>query len=240
VWRGRYFRDEAEKHGGLVSMRLENQAEDDVVQVSQNVDVAGDFRIGGTYRLSAWMRSEGLAKPNGINLGALTADLKGKGAWRIPMPTGGDWTRGEATFTVPKGTDFLRIMCHVDGPGKVWIDDMALEEVREDGTTVEVMRPDTPPDHEVMAQWVRLYSGEGRPYLLLGRMLHPPKLECGTTSYQGAEYPAILHNAYRAPDGSEAVVLMNATGDQQTGALAWHDRPIALELKPWEARLITE
>jgi len=52
------------------------------------------------------------------------------------------------------------------------------------------------------------------------------------------ELPAILHNAYRAPDGSEAVVAVNITDQPQTGRLHWQGKPIVLSLAPWEAALI--
>ncbi len=235
VWRGSFARDEEDKHAGESSLRLENTRDDDVVQVSRNLPFRGQFHAGGTYRLSVWMKSEGLAKPNGINLGALTGELQSKGGWRIDMPpSGAGWVRGEATFTVPEGADYLRIMMHVEGPGRVWVDDMRLEQVAADGTLSELMRPDVPPDHDIMARWVELFSKQGRPYLLHGRMLHPPKLQCATTTDGGQSFPAILHNAYRAADGSEAVVMANATSEPQNGTLHWGGEEIPVELKPWE------
>ena len=54
------------------------------------------------------------------------------------------------------------------------------------------------------------------------------------------EHPAILHNAFRAPDGSEAVIAVNITDQQQTGALTWAGREIPLALSPWEIRLVRE
>ncbi len=241
VWRGECARDAEVRHGGGSSLRLRNQAEDDVVQVSRNLMIGETFHAGGAYRLSAWLRSEGLARPNAINLATLTGDLRSTGSWRIPMPeAGGEWSLGEATFTVPAEGEFLRIMLHVSGPGTVWVDDLVLEEVLDDGSTRIVDRPEFPPDHAMMSQWVRLFSGEGRPYLLLGRMLRPPVLTASATEYGGRAHPAILHNAYRAPDGSEAVVLVNATHERQLGRLEWHGRSVALDLAPWEARLVRD
>ena len=156
----------------------------------------------------------------------------------MPTEASDEWTRVEATFTVPEASDFLRIMCNMEGRGEVWIDDMLLEEVSADGSASELMRPETPPDHEFMLQWVELYSGEGRPYLLFGRMLHPPALDCATIEQAGFTWPAVLHNAYRAPDGAEAVVLVNATDEQQQATLAWGGREHELTFKPWEAKLV--
>lgn len=178
------------------------------------------------------MKSSGLKQRNAIGLGAFTDLMKSTGSWHIAMPDkAGDWVRGEATFTLPANTQFLRIMLHMNGPGTVWFDDMTLEEVRPDGSAVVVQRPDKPTDHELMRQWVELFHGEGRPYLLLGKMLHPPKLETATFEYQKRRFPAILHNAFEAADGSQAVVLVNATDQPQTGKLTWA-RPGAAAFAP--------
>ncbi|HJN16488.1 MAG TPA: DUF6259 domain-containing protein, partial [Armatimonadota bacterium] len=239
VWNGKCARDETVKHSGDSSMRLENGA-DESVQVSRNVIIGDSFRRGRTYRVSAWIRTEDLAQVNGVNFGTLTHQLKSTGAGaRIDMPAGtDDWARGDITLTIPEGTDFLRIMCHVDGPGKVWVDDVLLEEAGADGAFAEVRRPETPPDHDIMSRWVDLYSDEARPYLLFGRTLHPPKLECDSMEHGGSTYPAVLHNAYRAPDGSEVAILANATNEAQSATLQWHGDTVHLSLDPWEARLV--
>ena len=132
----------------------------------------------------------------------------------------------------------MRIMLNLRGPGKVWIDDLALEEIRPDGSPIEVARPDKPADHDFMHRWVELFHGEGRPYLLLGKMLHPAHLEAGTVEIHGRRFPAILHNAFAAPDGSEAIVAVNATDAPQSGRLLWKGTAISLSLKPWEIRLV--
>lgn len=235
VWRGTFSREQSDVHAGAACLRLTNVAETDVVQVSRNLPFRGQFRAGGVYRISAWMKAEKMAKPNSIGLGALTSDLKSKGGWRIEIPAEGTrWTRGEATFTAPAGADFLRIMLHIEGPASVLIDDVVLEEIGADGSAAEVIRPELPPDHEFMLRWVELFHGEGRPYLLLGRMLHPGKLQCASTD-DGR--PAILHNAYRAPDGTEAVVMANTTDERQEAQLQWKGQTIEVSLEPWEVAL---
>jgi len=238
TWNGTFARDEQEKHGGQCSIRLES-TEGDTVQVSRNLDFGDTLRIGGTYRLSAWMKSRELARPNSIMLGALTKDIQSKGGWRLEMPSPEEgWVRREATFTVPEGADFLRIMMHVSGRGVVWVDDMILEEVRADGTTAEVMRPEVPPDHALMRRWVELFAGEGRPYLLHGRMLHPPKLEIEGAAEAADSPPPVLCNAFRAPDGSEAVVMVNAGDEPRAVKPTWQGKARAVSLQPWEVRLL--
>lgn len=239
VYSGRAERDETERHGGPASLRLTNGPDDPVVQVSQNVTVSERFPVGGTYRMTGWLKSRGLKQAGGVMLGLLTSDLKSTGGARLEAPREDEgWVHREATFTVPPGTDLLRIMCHLSGEGTMWVDDLRLEERQTDGTFVEVQRPELPPDHELMQQWVELFAGEGRPYLYLGRMLHPPALECERIDTGPWRRPAILHNAFEAPDGSQAVVLVNASDTPQVGRLTWPADPVTVELRPWEVRLL--
>jgi hypothetical protein len=239
AYTGLAVRDETVHHGGRASLRLGNTELQQIAQVAQNIDVGGAFQPGHTYRLSAWMKSGGLTQPNAIGWAAFTVDMKALGSWHIRMPqAAGDWTRGQADFTLPQGTRFVRIMLHLNGPGTIWLDDLALEEVRPDGSTTVVLRPEEPADHDLMRQWIEVFHGDGRPYLLLGKMLHPPRLEIGTIEAAGLPFPAILHNAFQAPDGTSAVILVNVTEQPQTATLTWPDRPQPLTLKAWEVRLV--
>lgn len=52
------------------------------------------------------------------------------------------------------------------------------------------------------------------------------------------EFPAILHNAFRAPDGTAATILVNITEQPQTGQLTWSGTTTELTLAPWELRLV--
>ena len=99
------------------------------------------------------------------------------------------------------------------------------------------MGEEAPPDHKIMSQWTMLFSGAGRPYLLFGRMLHPPKLDVETVIYDGHVLPAILHNAFRAPDGTEAVIAVNITNEKRKGLLDWKGKKTPIELDGWEVRL---
>lgn len=239
AYNGLAAHDHDQFHGGRYSLRLTNDTPGQIVQVSQNVRVGGGLQVGRTYRVGVWMRSSGLKKRNAILLGAFTDQMQSTGSWQIPMPeTDGKWVHGQATFTLPEGTQLLRIMLHVNDPGTVWIDDMALEELRPDGSAVTVQRPDKPVDHDLMRQWVELFHGEGRPYLLLGKMLHPPKLETQSFEFQKRTFAAILHNAFEASDGSKAVILVNVTETPQTGRLTWGGQTKPITLQPWEVRLI--
>ena len=175
-WQGRAFRGVAHrdvdvKHLGESSMRLENTADDEIVQISQNVPIGPTgLRVGGTYRLRVWLKVDDLARPNRIGLAALSRDLKSKGGWGILFAKSRGWREGQAQFTVPEGADFLRIMIHVHGRCRLWVDDALIEEALPDGTWRSLMRSGLPGEHDLARQWVDLFHGEGRPYLLLGRM----------------------------------------------------------------------
>ncbi|MCX6897624.1 MAG: DUF6259 domain-containing protein [Verrucomicrobia bacterium] len=240
VWNGKASRDEAEKHGGNASLRLENAADSDIVQVSQNVMVSEGGLIGGMkYRLSAWIKVGHMARPNEIWIAGFTESEGWKGIGKIIMPTiGVGWARETAEFTMPSNSTILRVMIHVAGKAVVWVDDMTLEEVLPDGTTRAAICSNTPPDQKLMKRWVELYHGEGQPFLQFGRMLHPPKLTAETTIWRGKPMAAIQHNAWRAPDGSEAVIAVNATLTKQTATLNWKGREQNLALEPGDAALI--
>jgi hypothetical protein len=68
-------------------------------------------------------------------------------------------------------------------------------------------------------------------------MIRPPKLEVGTIKYSKIDLPAVLHNAFRSPEGKDAVILVNVTADPQTATL--HGKATQeLSLKPYEVRLL--
>jgi hypothetical protein len=241
VWNGQAYRDEAEKHDGVASLRLENTAATDVVQVSQNVTVSDGLVVGRKYRLSAWLETGAMARPSGIGFAMLKPGLVSAGVGgRLIFPAAGaGWTRGSAEFTVPEGAAMLRIMIHIEGQAKAWVDEMTLEEVLPDGSTRTAMCSKTPPAHKLMQRWVELYHGEGQPYLQFGRMLHPPKLAAETIIWRGNKpFAAVQHNAWRAPDGSEAVIAVNATSTKQLATLHWKGREHRLALEAGDAVLV--
>jgi hypothetical protein len=181
------------------------------------------------------LRAERLARPNAVNFAALTTALEGKGGGHLPFPAAdGQWHEVSAPFTVSADAQFLRIMVHVSGEARVWVDDLAILDDAS-GQVVEVEAK--PADHDLTQHWVRLFHGEGRPYLQHGRLLHPPRLETQTVTTAGRALPAIVHNAFRAADGSEAVVLANVTNEERAGTLHWHGQEHAVKLAPQEVVL---
>lgn len=244
-WKNRLYTGEAaidpsQHHEGNTSLRLSNREDSQVVQVSQNVPLGETFQPGRTYRLSLWMKGDRLRRGNSVGLAGLAEHTQSTGSWNIPMPHGSsDWTKGEARFTLSAGTNVLRIMLNLSGPGTLWIDDVSLDEIAADGTVKPVGRPDKPRDHELMRRWVNLFHGEGRPYLLLGKMLHPPALQTGSIEVQGRHFPAILHNAFEAPNGSRALVMVNVSDSPQEARFLWGGQTQTVTLRPWEVQLLS-
>ena len=237
---GRAFRDDGEKAGGQASLRLENGSGSDIVQISQNVPVGpGRLQIGGLCRLRVRAKTERLERENAIGIAALTTKLDSKGSWRIPFPAPGDWTEGSVEFTIPDQTDFLRIMIHVNGPCRLRVDDLELEEETPEGAWRPLMKKGVPPEHEFVRRWVGLFHGEGRPYLLLGEMIRPPKLlDPVPAAEERSPFPPVMVNAFRAADNSEAAVIANATGREREVRFEWRGEKRTLVMPAWDLRLV--
>jgi len=187
---------------------------------------------GVKYRLSAWLKTERMAQPAVIRFSLLASGFTSvgqEGALAFPA-AGSGWTQVSADFTVPPGAETLRLMCNARGEARVWVDDVTLEAVRPDGGTQEVRNSGRSVDARFLEKWAALYHGEGRPWLLNGCLLHPPKLTCATFGYRGRQTPAVFHNAFQAPDGETAVVLANATRIPQAVNLTWRGKTVALTL----------
>jgi len=230
-------RDGSLVHGGRASLRLTSAGVDEIAQVSQNVPIGPEgLNIGDSYRFSVWFRGPSFRAGNAIVLGAFDSDWNAKAVWRVPLTPSAEWRKGGVTFGIPPGAVRLRIMLHLIGPGEVWLDDVTLEEHSPDGSWQQAMLPGLPPAHGLARRWVELFHGEGRPYLLLGRMLHPPRVEEPASSGGGAA--AMLCNAYRAPDGSEALVLVNSSGTVRRCVVTWRGRERPFRFEPWEVRLV--
>lgn len=230
--------DHANAHGGRASLKLYNPDGVGGALAAQNYETCDDFRPGQTYRFSAWMRSEKIAATNGIVLKAFAPGMRPLQAWHLPYPkdqTG--WRKGQIDFVMPEATTVMRVMLSLEGPGAVWLDDLRIDGIRGDGSTVEVRRPTLPVDHELMRRWAELYQGEGRPYLLFGKMTHPPSMQI---QWDGdpRTLPPVLHNAFEAPDGSRAVILVNWTGLPQKLTLDWKDQRHPITLSPSQVHLI--
>ena len=253
-WIGQATNDATEKHGGTASLRLDNTNKTDFVQVAQNLNCGPDaLAVGKKYRLTAWLKTGHMAKPNAISycfLSPATTSLGHGGALSFPS-AGAGWQKVASDFTVPENAERFRIMINLAGVAQAWVDDMAVEEILPGGGTQPVIFSGAAPAAKLMQRWVALYHGAGRPWLEHGRMLHPPHLQCATQTYEALSrgknetvvrtprtLPAVLHNAFRAADGTEAVVLANTTLAPQHVTLGWHGRTLPLDIPPADALLV--
>ncbi len=222
VWNGRASIVSNDVHGGQACLRIENAVTNDIVQVSQNVVIDGrGLRVGGAYRLNAWMKVDHAEKQNGINFGLFAPEMKSLGhggTLRFPQTQRG-WQRISADFTVPEGAVTLRIMIHASGKVVACVDDVTIEEKKADGSYAIVQAKGVSSTGRFMRRWVDLYHNEGRAWLCYGKMIHPPVLKCATMSYRNRQVPTIWHNAFVAQDGRKAVILVNGTRDAQQAEL---------------------
>ena len=245
-WDGRMFVDKETRHDGANAIRLEVKKGENAVQVSQNVHVDdAAFKPGRTYRLSAWLKTDHSSRPNSVNYCFLGSRGRG-GSLSFPKPEEG-WKFLSSDFQVPVDAESLRIMMHLAGDAKAWVDSMKVEEVLEDGTTKDVILSGRGAYDAFMRRWVDLYHGEGRDWLAFGRQVKPPRLICASQSYsmtfhggakQQGSKPVAFCNAYESLDGRRAVVVVNATAASQTVTLLENGTRRTLTLAPDEIRLM--
>lgn len=224
-------RDDGIRHSGSSSLRIESATPGELTQVSRNLPIGtAGLSPGRRYRVSAWCRTERLDKPSAISIAALGKELKGFGSWKLPFPAPGAWREVSADVVIPAaGADLLRVMINAEGPCRLWVDDFGVAEVGEDGVARAIMREGLPPQHDLYRQWVALYHGDGRPYLQFGEAVSPPV----------ADPPgAVRSGAFRAGDGSEAVIVVNESDARRAATLrkgGWSHR---VDLAPMEVKLI--
>ncbi len=228
---GRPHRDDAVRHAGQSSLRIETARQGEITQVSRNLPVGpGAMVPGKKYRLSAWLRVGRLEKPAAIGIAALGVNLRSAGSWKLPFPRAGEWKEVTADVLVPMdGSTVLRIMIHVDGPCQVWIDDFRVSEFGSDGVARPVILEGLPTQHDLYRQWVRLYHAEGRPYLQLGKAVPPPSIDGAVPISMGA---------FQAEDGSRAAIAVNRSGASANAMVRWNGAAKPIDLGPWEVKLI--
>ena len=116
-----------------------------------------------------------------------------------------DWHEVSVDVVVPaEGADMLRVMIHVDGPCRVWVDDFQVAEVDAQGTARPIVRDGLPSQHQLYKQWIELYHGRGRPYLQFGVAIPPPTVEPTGAVEVGAFRAAALRTAAATSPGRRA------------------------------------
>jgi hypothetical protein len=253
------YRDDEVTYNGKVSLRVENSVTGSTTNISQTMGV-GEYErevgshgpeIGKNYRLIFQYKTERSGTESKITVNSLNTEEDKTGNWDFTLQSGPKWQLGEIFFKIPESTVQMQVILQTTGISKIWLSGLSLEEKDDAGEYHMVMeKPILEAEEYLGRQWVKLFHGEGKPYLLLGKMLHPPKMEVDKVvcppfpleelPQPRREWPAILHNAYRAPDGSEAVIAVNITDQNQTGNLSRNRKKIKINLSPWEIKLIRD
>ena len=247
AWNGRAFADAEVRHGGGRSLRIECAKGETNVQVAQNVIVDGQgFRVGGKYRLSAWVKTgRGTCRIASCFLGGGSGNV---GEMAFPKPAA-EWALVTNEFTVANGVHSLRIMISAKEGSVGWVDSMTLEEVLADGTTKEAIVTGRDFTDRFMRSWVSVYHGRGRDWLAHGRQIRPPVIDCAMqpfkmSLYGGAKFegmrPTVFNSAWEAPDGRKALVFVNATGETQPIGYRWKGETRRMWVQPDVVTLVED
>ena len=133
------FADTQVKHGGKASLRLENFTANahGHARVMQEIKL----RPHRSYRISLWVKTEGLAPTTAFQIMAL-AGKRELAPRSFKLPSTGDWQKITMLFN-SAAYDSVRLYTGLWGgkAGKLWLDDWSLEEV---GPLNVLHRPGTP------------------------------------------------------------------------------------------------
>ena len=133
------FADTQVKHGGKASLRLENFTANahGHARVMQEIKL----RPHRSYRISLWVKTEGLAPTTAFQIMAL-AGKRELAPRSFKLPSTGDWQKITMLFN-RAAYDTVRLYPGLWGgkAGKLWLDDWSLEEV---GPLNVLHRPGTP------------------------------------------------------------------------------------------------
>ena len=122
-------------HGGKSAGLLESQEaqfqQNHYASMVQSLDVRS--HRGKRLRLSAFLKTEDVRESVylNVNIPHLYADSEDRFRLKPLIQGNTDWKRYEVEFTVTDMEGTAEIQCSVDlhGPGRVWIDDVSLEQV---------------------------------------------------------------------------------------------------------------
>ena len=234
--------DDGAPRAGKLALRLDGEQEREGIQAYQYIPVDGAVvSIGGTYRVRLRLRSAGLAGTAGMDVEALDDPdwrmWKRLGVWTAQVPKDANWTEGAATFTVPRGTQTLRLVLRLRGKGKVWFDDLKLEAVRDDGATRELVRPGNAV-FRLLHQWTQLAAAGAGKYFMLGKMLHSPRLQTGETRYvvSSSKASSVKFQLYALrKDRSSSVGHASCPLSIPRGEGPWEHKSLELKVEPGAA-----
>ncbi len=133
------FVDTEVKHSGRASVRMQNFTANPHGHGRINQEVR--VQPHRCYRLSVWVKTEGLAPAHGFQMLALAGD-RNIAPRQFDLPATGDWRKLTMLFN-SLSLDKVRIYAGIWGgkTGRFWLDDWTLEEV---GPIQVLHRPGTP------------------------------------------------------------------------------------------------
>lgn len=224
------------------------EAKGERVQVARNLPTDDQtFKPGMTIRFSAWLKSLKYDRRNALSVAALAKGVKSLGSVSLPAPKVEEgWKRLAADLKLPAGTKNLRLMNDAWGESSFLVDGVTCEVVAADGTAKTLMLTGDTVALDFCERWVKIYHGEGRPWLAHGRGLRPPELQCAWVPYEenfrgrdvSNNKPVVFQSAWASPDGREALFFVNATAQNQPIAYRWRNIWTKTALKPFELRLV--
>lgn len=153
-----YYRvdvDTVVRHGGAASGYLAARGSISAGLGALVQKLRADAYRGKRVRFSAWLRTRAAWGGAGLHIRAAGNDKALDEADSGPRLEGtGDWTRVQVVLDVPADADELFVRAYLNGPGALWLDDVALDVVGPDVPAMNSHRPQpymaTP---EVKAWW---------------------------------------------------------------------------------------
>jgi hypothetical protein len=184
------FADAAVKHSGRASIRLENFAANQYGhgRVMQTIRV----QPHRCYRLTLWVKTEGLQPANGFQVQVLSTNDRELAPREFNVPSTTDWRKLTMLFN-SLYVDQIRVYAGLWGgkAGKVWLDDWNVEEVgpvnvlRRPGTPVTVRNEDGSVTYAEGTDYAPLHDPNFSPWHDDGEAL-PLKLLPGSRIQDGA------------------------------------------------------
>jgi hypothetical protein len=160
--------DGSTKHSGSSALRFQHDQWASSTAVSSVIPL----KVGHIYRLTAWMKSEAVVSdPNAQYptpvAGCLTMESFPPTNSSPSVGGTGEWQRVEMKFIATKSKDRIRVHLGYQGNarGKLWVDDVALEEVTDitEYIPLETVRWHGPAFRYEEKGWIFIHI-EGKPY----------------------------------------------------------------------------
>ena len=215
------FWEKEDVHSGNRAVRFVHDSEGwldhgEPVQLAQTVEGLAP----GRYTVSCWVKSENdLAE---FKLGSATGELAS-----ARFPANGEWTRLELSA---EAEGELTVLFFAKLGARFLLDDIQLTK---DGA--EVVQSGDTRWIDFYRRWISLYCGEAAKFLACGRRIRAPEVKCGSMRLggdDGREVDAVCAAAYRADDGAEAAVFVNATWREQPVEFIWNGARRSIVVAP--------